>query len=61
MRYLTLGEILHLYHRVMTQTGGAVGVRDLGALGNWIAALRLKRPHAVIKDIPSGGEPCTCR
>lgn len=40
MRYLTLGEILDLYHRVMTQTGGAVGVRDLGALESAIGQPR---------------------
>jgi death-on-curing protein len=40
MRYLTLGEILDLYRRVMTQTGGAVGVRDLGALESAIGQPR---------------------
>lgn len=32
MRYLTLGEVLYLYHKIMETSGGAVGVRDLGAL-----------------------------
>ena len=32
MRYLSLAEVLELYRRVMAQTGGALGLRDLGAL-----------------------------
>ncbi len=32
MRYLTFNEVLELYHRVMEQSGGAVGIRDLNAL-----------------------------
>jgi death-on-curing protein len=30
MRYLTLAEILELQRRVIEQSGGADGVRDLG-------------------------------
>ncbi|MDR4494430.1 MAG: type II toxin-antitoxin system death-on-curing family toxin [Nitrospirales bacterium] len=37
MRYLTIGEVLDLYHQVMQHTGGAVGVRDLNALASAIA------------------------
>ena len=40
MRYLTLGEVLELYVRVMAQTGGAVGLRDLGALESAVAQPR---------------------
>jgi death-on-curing protein len=40
MRYLSLGEVLELYRRVMAQTGGAVGLRDLGALESAIAQPR---------------------
>jgi death-on-curing protein len=29
MRYLTLGEVLELYHRIIKQSGGAQGIRDL--------------------------------
>ena len=32
MRYLTIAEVLEIYQRVMEQTGGLVGIRDLGAL-----------------------------
>lgn len=32
MRYLTLGEVLALHQRILQQTGGGAGLRDLGAL-----------------------------
>jgi death-on-curing protein len=32
VRYLTLGEVLELHRLVLAQTGGATGLRDLGAL-----------------------------
>ncbi len=32
MRFLTLSEVLELHDRVIDQTGGADGVRDLGAV-----------------------------
>ena len=32
MRYLTLGEVVTLHRRVLAQSGGASGVRDLGLL-----------------------------
>ena len=37
MRYLTIAEALEIYQRVMQQTGGLVGVRDLGSLESAIA------------------------
>jgi death-on-curing protein len=37
MRYLTLGEVLELYHRVVDRSGGARGIRDLGALESAVA------------------------
>ena len=37
MRYLTIAEVLEIYQRVMQQTGGLVGIRDLGALESAIA------------------------
>lgn len=40
MRYLTLDEVLVLYDRVMRQSGGGVGVRDLGALESALAQPR---------------------
>ncbi len=30
MRYLTLGELVSLHHRIIEQSGGGVGVRDMG-------------------------------
>jgi len=32
MRYLTLNEVLDLYRRIMKQSGGAMGIRDVDAL-----------------------------
>ena len=37
MRYLTLSEVLELHHRVIDQSGGADGVRELGELESAIA------------------------
>jgi death-on-curing protein len=37
MRYLTLGEVLDLHRRVIEQTGGAVGVRDLCGIESAVA------------------------
>ena len=36
-RYLELGEVLQLYRRVMRQSGGTVGIRDLGLLESALA------------------------
>jgi death on curing protein len=37
MRYLMLEEIFELHRMVLAQTGGATGVRDLGALESAVA------------------------
>ncbi|MBI2553474.1 MAG: type II toxin-antitoxin system death-on-curing family toxin [Candidatus Rokubacteria bacterium] len=37
MRYLTLGEVVELHRLVLGATGGAPGIRDLGALESAIA------------------------
>ena len=37
MRYLTLGEVVDLHRRLLEATGGAPGIRDLGALDSAIA------------------------
>ena len=38
MRYLTLSEVLELYRRVIGQSGGALGVLNLGALdSHWLS------------------------
>ena len=41
MRYLALNEVLELYRRIMGQTGGLVGVRDLHALESALAQPRM--------------------
>ena len=41
MRYLTLAEVLDLHRRVMTQSGGSAGVRDLGGLISAVAQPRV--------------------
>lgn len=37
MRYLTLNEVLEIYIRVMQQSGGDMGIRDIGALESVLA------------------------
>jgi death on curing protein len=37
MRYLTLGEVVELHRLVLAATGGAPGIRDLGALESAVA------------------------
>ena len=37
MRYLTLGEVLELHRRIIEQSGGAGGVRDLGGVESAVA------------------------
>jgi death-on-curing protein len=41
MRYLTIGEVLEIYRRVMEQSGGLFGVRDVGALESAVAQPRM--------------------
>lgn len=41
MRYLNLAEILEIYRHVMDQSGGMVGIRDIGALESAVAQPRL--------------------
>ncbi len=41
MRYLTVNEVLETYSRVMQQTGGAIGIHDLGALESAVAQPRM--------------------
>jgi death on curing protein len=38
MRYLTLGEVVDLHRRLLEATGGAAGIRDLGALDSAVAS-----------------------
>ena len=37
MRYLTLGEVVELHRRLLQATGGASGIRDLGARESAVA------------------------
>jgi len=37
MRYLTLGEVVALHRAILAATGGAEGIRDLGALESALA------------------------
>lgn len=41
MRYLTLTEVLELHRRIIAQSGGSEGVRDLGALELALAQPRM--------------------
>lgn len=41
MRYLTVSEVLEIYSRVMEQSGGSVGILDLGALESAVAQPRM--------------------
>jgi death-on-curing protein len=41
MRFLSLREVLDLHRRLIDQTGGAAGVRDLGALESALAQPRM--------------------
>lgn len=41
MRYLSIAEILDLHQRLLADSGGATGVRDLGALESAVS-----QPHA---------------
>ncbi len=37
MRYLKLKEVIDLHHQVVEQSGGSLGIRDLGALESAVA------------------------
>lgn len=41
MRYLSLGEVIALHDRLVAETGGAGGLRDLGALESAVAQPRM--------------------
>jgi len=41
VRYLTVGEVLEIYNRVMERSGGGVGILDLGALESAVAQPRM--------------------
>jgi death-on-curing protein len=41
MRYLTLKEALELHRRIIEQTGGSTGIRDIGLLDSALAQPRM--------------------
>jgi len=41
MRFLSLGEVLELYRRIVEETGGATGIRDLNGLQSALAQPRM--------------------
>jgi death-on-curing protein len=41
MRYLALAEVVDLHRRLLEATGGAAGIRDLGALESALAQSRM--------------------
>lgn len=41
IRYLTLIEVLELHRRILEQSGGALGIRDMGLLESAIAQPRM--------------------
>ncbi len=41
MRFLSLGDILELYRRIVEETGGATGIRDLNGLRSAMAQPRM--------------------
>ncbi len=40
MRYLSFGEVVHLHQALLKESGGAAGIRDLGALESALAQPR---------------------
>lgn len=40
MRYLSLGEVLELYERIVKQSGGTLGIRDVGGVESAVAQPR---------------------
>jgi death on curing protein len=41
VRYLTTGEVLDMYRDILRESGGALGVRDLGAVESAVAQPRM--------------------
>jgi death-on-curing protein len=54
MRYLTAEQVLFLHARLITETGGSHGVRDLGLLQSAIA-----RPQAIFEGVDLYPDLCT--
>jgi death-on-curing protein len=41
MRFISLGDVLELYRRIVEETGGATGIRDLNGLQSALAQPRM--------------------
>ena len=41
MRYISLSEVLELHRRIVEESGGSTGLRDLGGLESAIAQPRM--------------------
>ena len=41
MRFITLGEVLALHRRILAESGGRAGVRDLGAIASALSQPRV--------------------
>ncbi|MDF5728357.1 MAG: hypothetical protein PUP92_10045 [Rhizonema sp. PD38] len=41
IRYLTLVEVVEVHRQIISQSGGALGIRDLGALESAVAQPRM--------------------
>ena len=54
MRYLSLGEVLELHRRIIEDTGGSHGLRDLGALESAVGQPRMTFDgEELYPDLPS--------
>ena len=42
MRYISLSEVLELHRRIIEESGGSTGLRDLGGLDSAIAQPRIR-------------------
>jgi hypothetical protein len=51
MRFLTLGEVVALHRAILEGSGGASGIRDLGALESALAQPRATFGRATIRAV----------
>lgn len=54
MRYLTLGEVVALHRAILDSSGGATGIRDLGALESALAQPRATFGGSDLHPTPAG-------
>jgi death-on-curing protein len=50
MRYLTLGEVLALHRRILAESGGRSGLRDLGAIASALSQPKVMELRAGVDD-----------